>query len=199
MPRDEVVVGARYLAQCQYHLTAGSLTLLRAHARDSFTHLRQAIEGCGFAAKIRRDPKLAKLWVHDASVDGPERKQVRKEFKVEELLPRSDPKLAALEERWNLASVMGHSSFLALAKSSSFETTEGYVNVSVKYFDLEEGQAGRDLLRHLLYLVQTHLFILRAFEDVLAEAVQHLGATWAARWRAVEDRLRPHIDLLRPQ
>jgi hypothetical protein len=197
--RDEVVAGVRYLAQCQYHVTAGSLTLARAHIRDSFGHLRQAIESCGFGAKIRREPALAKLWVNDASVDGPERKKVRTVFRPEELLPRSVAKLAVLEDRWNFASMMAHSSFLALAKSTTIEKVEGARSVQVKYFDLDEREPGQDLLRHLVYLVQTHLLILRAFEDVLPEAVEHLGATWTGRWKAVDDRLRMHADAVRPR
>ena len=71
------------------------------------------------------------------------------------------------EERWNLASMLGHSSFLAIAKSASSVKTRVHQH-RVDFFDFGEGDHGRDFACHLLFLVPTHLFILRTFEDVLS-------------------------------
>jgi hypothetical protein len=62
-PRDEIVCAGQFLLGCRYQLTLGALAALRGHLHDSFMFSRKAIELCAFAARVKRHPHLAMVWL----------------------------------------------------------------------------------------------------------------------------------------
>lgn len=198
-PRDEIVAGMTFLLGCRYQLTIASLHIARGHLLDSHQATRRAIELAAFAARVKREPAAALLWLKAYESDA-DWKAYRKQFKPEAIFPDTDPILRRLYERYDQCSKLSHPSVYSLATQVGAERTAEKFSVRMNYFQVRDDDPSEPLLTFLLCL-DTHRGILQAFEQVLDEAVALDRARWEVRRNAVEaawiiqrDRLRAIID-----
>src|SRR5437879_4931505 len=129
-PRDEVVSACQFLLGCRYQLTMGVLTALRGHLSDSFYFTRKAIELAEFAARVKKHPHLAMVWLN--AQDNYE--EFRQKFSPGKLFPEDDALLGQLYGGYDLCSKMIHSSIFSLYRHMQAETSATKFNLRFDYF-----------------------------------------------------------------
>lgn len=85
--RDEYVTALHFLVASQYQLTMSVLAALRGHIMDALRDTRLAIEFGAFAARVKRNPGLALVWLNAGTADDAYA-AYRKQFKTSNLFPR---------------------------------------------------------------------------------------------------------------
>ncbi len=189
-PHDEIVAGSTFLLGCRYQLTIGSLNILRGHLTDSFFFLRKAIELCAFAVRVKRHPHLAMEWLCAGS-DEAAYEQYRKKFASSKIFPDDHALLCQLQERYDDCSRRAHSSVYSLAHHCKPKEGESKFTINFNYFELSNEDRSEPI-RTLLYTIDTHLGILRVFEDVLSDAIGHDRVRWDLQRNAVDAKIGVH-------
>jgi hypothetical protein len=175
-PDDEVVAGLYFLLFSRYQLPVGLLSLLRGHRNDSFSHTRQAIESAAFAARIARHPRLALVWLKSRESDAAFR-EYREKFKPGKLFPADHTILGRLYERYDSCSSLSHPSLAAIAGHAIVHAEGDTFEAGFNYFQFKQGDLSEPA-RTFLWIVDTHLQLVRVFARVFDKAVD--GVT---RWR----------------
>ena len=97
---DEIVAASTFLLACQYQLAVGALALVRGHLTDSFSYARKAIELCAFAARVKRHPHLAMVWL-SAGRDDASYEKYREKFSGDKLFPKDHTILEKLRKAYD--------------------------------------------------------------------------------------------------
>lgn len=189
-PRDDVVLGAQFLLGCRYQLTLAALAVLRGHFSDSFYFSRKAIELCAFAARVKKHPHLARVWVLAADSQA-SHSEYREKFSPGKLFPEDHEVLGKLGERYDLCCKKTHPSIYSLGGHVQAQETESKFRLTFDYFELKDKDRSEPA-RSLLWLLDTHFGILRIFEEVLADAIAHDHKKWEIRRNAADARISLH-------
>lgn len=189
-PRDVIVASGQFLLMCRYDLTLGCLAAMRGHITDSFYFCRKAIEACAFAARIKRNPKLAMDWVR-AVEDDSTYEQFRQKFSASKLFPHGHPLLTILKGRYGLCCKMTHPSIISFGRHVEVQQGQSLFRVNFDYFQLENDDPSEPI-RTVLFIADTHLGILRVFEEVLAPVLDHDRKKWEINLNSVDAKLGLH-------
>lgn len=173
-------------------MTVGALAALRGHLTDSFRHSRMAIEQAAFAARVKRHPHLAMVWLKAGESDAAY-KEYREKFSAGKLFPDDHALLRELGERCDDSSKQSHPSVYALAGQSKATNSEAGFSLDFNYFQLK-AEDPSEPPRTFLWIVDTHFGILRLFEEVLADAIAHDKASWDVRRNGVDAKLAVHKE-----
>ncbi len=191
--RDDVVAALHMLMACKYQLTVGCLAALRGHLTDSFRSSRMAIEQAGFAARIKRSPYLALVWLN-ASQSHQAYADYRKKFSGrKKIFPDNHPLLKELGDRYGFSSKLGHPSVYSMASQTKVTTTAAGVNLQFNYFQLKNNDP-TEPTQTFLWIVDTHFKILCLFEEILSDAIAHDRAAWEVHRNGVDVRLAVHKE-----
>ena len=194
-PTDEVVAPGQFLLMNRYNLTLAALAATRGHINDSFYFCRKAIEACAFAARIKRNPKLAMDWVR-AVEDASSYEKFREKFSAGKLFPQGHPLLAVLKERYSLCCKMTHPSIISFGRHLDVQKEQSQFRVKFDYFQLNDNDPSEPI-RTVLFIADTHLGILRVFEDILALVVNHDRKKWEIYVNAVDAKIGTHKNAWR--
>jgi len=189
--RDEIVTGLHLLVACQYQLTIGCLAALRCHLTDSFRSSRMAIELAAFAARIKRHPHLALVWLNAGDNDQAY-EDYRKKFSGGKLFPDDDELLKQLGDRYAFSSKLGHPSVYSMASHTKITKTDSGLSIQFDYFQVKKNDP-TEPTQTFLWTIQTHFMILRVFEDVLADALAYDRAVWELRRNQFEAKFLLHL------
>lgn len=188
-PRDEIIAANYFMLACQYNLTIGMLALLRGHINDSFILSRKAIEQCAFAAKVKKNPGLATIWMQASRQKGTAvYKEYRREFSSKNIFPKDNPKLCELYNRYDICSKLSHPSLYSFTRQIDSKTSDRDIRIEFKCFQLSVEDMSEPA-RTFLWIVSTHFLILRVFEEILDEAINHDRKRWEFRFNAVEVKI----------
>ncbi len=190
--RDEIVAGLHLLVACQYQLAIGCLAALRCHLTDSSRSSRAAIEQAAFAARIKRHPRLALVWLNAGQSDDAYA-EYREKFSGSKIFPDDHAVLKELGERYDFCSKLGHPSVYSMASQTKVTTTDAAVNIQFNYFQVKKNDP-TEPTQTFLWLIQTHFMLLRLFEDVLSDAIAHDRAAWELRRNQVEASFLVHKE-----
>ena len=189
--RDEFLTGAHFLQAARYQLTIGSLATLRAHIADALRGGRIAIEVAAFAARVKRQPDLALVWLNAGQGDDAY-ERYRRIFSGQKMFPEEDPVLAELGRRFDTTSKLTHPSVYALAEHSRITRTDRRLDIQFHYFPVK-GDDPSEPTRTFLWTVDTHFGVLRVFENVLGELLSADDRrTWDLRRNGVDGKLLTH-------
>lgn len=195
-PRDEVVAGSQFLLACRYQLTTGALTALRGHLNDSFCFSRKAIEFCAFAARVKKHPHLAMVWLV-AWRDQPAYERFREKFAPGKLFPEDHILLGKLYDRYDHCSKMIHPSVYSLGGHIEVVSEAPVFELKFDYFQLKDADPSEPI-RTLLWIVDTHFGILRVFEEIFDSVIAHDPARWRIERDAVNAKIVMHKVKWRP-
>ena len=195
-PSDEIVAASHFLLGCRYQLTLGTLALLRGHLTDSFFFSRKAIELCAFAARVKKHPHLARIWLcvtrDDASYE-----KYRKKFSPGKLFPEDHALVGELSDRYDICSKLIHPSLYSFVGHIEPEQTETEFNIKFNYFQLKNDDPSEPI-GTLLWVVDTHFRILRVFEEVFSDVIAYDRKKWEIRRNAVEGKIATHKEKWKP-
>ncbi len=189
-PRDEIITAAQFLLACRYQLTLGALAALRGHLTDSFSFARKAIEFCAFAARVKKHPHLAMVWLRAADGEAAYEKY-REKFSPGKLFPEDHVVLGELGDRYDQCSKRFHPSIYSVASHIKVERTSTDFNMTFDYFELKDTDPSEPV-RTFLWIIDTHFGIVRVFEEVLADVVAHDRKKWEVRRNAVDGKIGVH-------
>ena len=176
------------LMKCRGDLLLGGLNLVRGYQGDSLRFLRAAIEACAFAAKIKRHPPFADVWLNAVDSDT-DYKTFKEKFK--RLFPPDDAGLQELRECYDHCSQMIHNSVYAMSGHFSHRRDGTSQHVRFNVFDLPDGP----LVGAALYFtLDAHKRILKKFAEVLAGNIRVDRQVWAIRYNSVEAKLDVHRE-----
>jgi len=156
--QDDIFAGLQFVLACRYHLVVGALTALRGHITDSFRNSRMAIESAAFAARVKRDPGLATVWLN-AGHDDAAYKEYRNQFS--KLFAGDDPVLRELGSRYDDCAKQGHPSVYAFAGHTKIEQTPTDLLVQFEYFQMRSDAS--EPVRTYLWILTTHLLIVSSY------------------------------------
>jgi hypothetical protein len=194
-PPEHLLAVSILLLSTEYQLEKACLECVRGHLTDSVQITRRAIESAAFAARIARHPHLAPLWFR-ASTDDGSYDEYKDKFSPKKIFPKDDELLAKLEDRWDHASRVSHSSAYSVARRSSIHLGEGSLEFGFKVFETDDEDRSEPA-RTLLYILDTHLGILRVFEKVLREQLGDLFKSWEVRRNGLDAKLAAYKELWR--
>lgn len=195
-PDDEIIAGGQFLLACRYQLVLGALTALRGHLNDSFYFSRKAIELCAFAARVKKHPHLAMVWLqawHDAS----SYEKFREKFAPGKLYSEDHEVLGELYKRYDHCSKMVHPSVYSFGGHIEVKQSETEFNLIFEYFQIKDEDRSEPI-RTLLWIVDTHFGILRVFEQVLDKVIKHDAAGWQTRRDSVDSKIAAHKAKWKP-
>ena len=178
--------GLHFMAVSRREFTIGVLALMRAYRGDSLLHLRRAIEASAFAARIRKHPHLARLWVESAA--GKDQYDDYREKVTKKLFPPDNSLLLELGERYDRCSKQMHSSIYGMA--GHFSYSDGPVQILLKFFDMPPDHS---LVTALYYTLDTHRRILRLYAQVFRSNMDGTAA-WDVRIISLETKLDSHRE-----
>jgi len=189
-PREEMVAAAHFLLASRYQLTVGTLSLLRGHLSDSFLFTRKAIEYCAFAARVKKHPQLARVWL-GAGSDEASYEQYQEKFSGRKLFPKDDALLSILHGRYDLCAKFSHPSIYSLARHAEIARAPEAITFLYQYFQLRDADPSEPI-RTLLWVVDTHFGIIRVFQQVFSEYVAKDRTRWEIRRNAVDSKIGIH-------
>jgi hypothetical protein len=184
----------------RYYLIMGIADCLRCQLKDSFAKTRMAIETAAFAARVKRHPHLARVWV-EAGQSEEEYDDYREKFK--KLFPGEHRLLKTLGERYDMCAKQTHPSIYAFAGRSKVEESEKMYTLKFDYFQAERD--GSEPIRTFFVILNTHMLIFNVFREVLADALGdharvlelHANST-DAKYMAHAQQWAQRIPALRP-
>lgn len=183
-PNDDVVA-ANLLCAAQYHLVQGVLDALRGQLADSFAHSRLAIEAAAFAAHARRSPEAAELWLRSGERSEAYR-DYRRAFVSRDIFPRDDELLADLFTQYDTSAKQTHPSLYRSARHLRF--TGADAAGEFHYFQLAPDDESEPA-RTFLWIVDTHVQLLKVFARVFADVVAVNKSSWEIRVNYVDTRV----------
>lgn len=182
--RDEILAGSVFLFAIRYELTMAILTVTRCHLSDSFFFTRRAIELCAFAARVKKHPHLAGIWL-EARQGEKSYANYRDKFSPGKLFPEDHVVLGKLYERYDVCSMMSHPSSYSFAGRLKIKTEPDALDIKFEYFEGEDGYPTH-MVRAFLWNLDTHVGIVLVLEEVFREAVEADRDAWlGARNEAV--------------
>lgn len=190
--RDEYVTALQFLVGSQYQLTMSVLAALRGHVIDALRDTRMAIELCAFAAHVKRNPKLVLVWL-EAGAAGAAYEAYRRQFTASKLFPRGLREWQELYKRYDHAAKLSHPSVYKMAGHTRFARTPAALNIEFHFFQLRRDDASEPT-RTFLWIIDTRLKVLRAFENVLAQILAHDRARWQLRITTMDAKLDGHKE-----
>jgi hypothetical protein len=188
--KNEVAVAYHFVMACHYQIAIGCLNALRGHLNDGLKDTRQAIELGAFAARIKRHPEFASLWM-DAAQGEDAYEAYRKKFSGAKIFPEDHALLKELGDRYDHAAKLSHPSIHSLAGRSKTTRTEDGYNITFDYFQLKNNDPAEPT-RTFLWIVDTHLKILLLFQETLAEGIAHDKMVWDLHLNGFEAKLAVH-------
>jgi hypothetical protein len=188
--KPEVAVAYYFAMGCQYQLATGCLNALRGHLNDGLKDTRLAIEMGAFAARIKRHPEFAALWMNAAQGEDAYETYLKR-FSGAKIFPEDHPLLKELGDRYDHAAKLSHPSIHSLAGRAKTTRIEEGFKITFNYFQLKDNDPAEPT-RTFLWIVDTHCQILLLFQDVLAEGIVHDRKIWDLRVNSFEAKLAVH-------
>jgi hypothetical protein len=189
-PKDEVVAPAYFLSGCRYQLVVGVLALLRGHVSDSFHFSRKAIELSAFAARVKKHPHLAMVWLQAWHNPGAYEKY-REKFSPGKLFPDDHVLLGKLYDRYDFASKFVHPSFYSMARHVKVINESAGFHLDFDYFELHDTDPAEPA-GTFLWIIDTHFGIVRVFEEVLGSILNANRDLWESRRDSVDAKILMH-------
>jgi len=178
------------LMKARGDLLVGCLNLLRGYQGNSIRFLRGAIEACAFAARIKKHPHMADVWLKAGESDA-DYNSFREKFTASKLFPADDPLLQELYKTFDHCSQVIHNSVYSMAGNFSFRRDGTQQHIQFNMFDLPDGPA---VVAALYFTLDTHKRILTKFSHVLADNIKANIAAWQVRFNSVEAKLNFHRE-----
>jgi hypothetical protein len=178
------------LMKSESDLLVGCLNLLRGYQGNSLRFLRGAIEACAFAARIKKHPHLADVWINAVDSDR-DYKQFREKFTSSKIFPADDALLQELYQAFDHCSQTIHTSVYSVAGHFSYRREGTQQTVKFNVFDLPDGPL---VAAALFFTLDAHKRILTKFSQVLAENIKANAAAWQVRFNSVEAKLDFHRE-----
>jgi hypothetical protein len=191
-PPEHLLAVSLLFLSAAYQLEKGCLECLRGHLTDSFQATRRAIEAAAFGARIARHPHLARLWF-EASKDNDTYDDYREKFAPKKIFPADDELLARLKARWDHASRVSHSSSYSVARRSSIHLEEDSLGFEFVVFEIDDEDRSEPA-RTLLFILDTHLGVLRVFESVFSDQLGFRLRSWEVRKNALDAKLAAYKE-----
>lgn len=198
--KNEHIMGATFLLAARYYLVTGVADCLRLHLTDTYAKTRMAIEQVAFAARVKRHPHFARIWMN-AGEDDAAYDEYREKFK--KLFPADVPLLKELGERYDICAKRTHPSVHSFASRARVIESKRFYDFKFDYF--EAASDGSEPVRTFFFILNTHLLISRMFFDVLTDAVAADALALGLRLHSVEAKMNTHsaawlakIPALRP-
>jgi hypothetical protein len=176
-----LVVMLNLLAGCRFQMTMGVLQNWRGHSLEALASLRRAVELCGAACHIRRNPGLAAIWSSASNSDSAY-KENKGAFGPRALFPKTDPTMVQLFEVFDTASKVIHCSIYSLCG----QVQGGRFN----YFDTQSTN-DPTLIRTFFSILSAHELILAAFIKALDAALKD-NSVAEKQFRLFAERLQRH-------
>ena len=159
-----------------------------------------AIEQAAFAARVKRHPHFATVW-RDAGQDEAAYAEYRGKFT--KLFPRDHVQLRELGARYDFCAKQTHPSIHSFASRSRVEETDQHYTLKFDFFQVKPD--GSEPVGTFLWILNTHMFIVAVFREVLADVLVDDAKAYEVQVNAVEARLASHragwwdrIPALRP-
>lgn len=188
--QDEHVMGLNFLMGARYYLVKATTDCLRGHITDTFGGTRMAIEQAAFAARVKRHPHLATVWLN-ASADEATYDEYREKFK--KLFPNDDDALHELGARYDFCAKQTHPSIYSFAGRSRIKETERHYDFKFEYFQMQSD--GSEPVRTFLWILNTHVLVLSVFRRVLGDALTEDVKAYEMRVNSVEAKLATHAGM----
>jgi hypothetical protein len=176
----------------QWELERAMLDTFRAKLTDALQPTRRAIELAAFAAKIDRDPPLADVWL-EASRDEVSYKGYRKKFANP--FPKDDELLNNLGGRYDLCSKRFHGSLHSMETRAAIERRGRSLAFQFRPFESDDDA---EPAHTLLWILDTHLGILKVFVRVFSKQLGIALKSWEVRETALEAKMDHHWLRWRP-
>jgi len=186
--KDEHVMGMKFLMASRCYLVTGIADCLRCHLADTSGKTRMAIEQAAFAARVKRHPHLAKVWL-DAGHDETAYDEYREKFR--KLFPDDHALLRVLGERYDMCAKQTHPSIYSFAGRSKVEQSDRHYTLKFEYFQAERD--GSEPVRTFFFILNTHMLIVNVFREVLADAIVDDAKALELRANAVEAKYVAHL------
>ena len=196
-PRDEIVTSSQFLLACRYQLVVGAITSLRGHLSDSHMYTRKAIEFSAFAARVKKHPHLAMVWLKADAKDAESYGKYREKFSPGKLFPADHAVLKELYDRYDHCSKVSHPSLYSICRHIETERTATDFNIRFNYCELKNNDLSEPA-QTFLWIVDTHFGILQVFEEVLADVIAHDRKKWEVQRNAVDGKVAVHKEKWKP-
>ena len=167
-PTDEQSAVSTFLTASGHYLVIAALAMLRGHLTDSFSILRKSIEFSAFAARVKKHPPLAKVWL-DATGGDALYNSYQEKFSGRKLFPNNNALLVELQKKHDDCSKRSHGSIYSFKNRVNREKNTDAV---FSHFELRNEDPS-SLIRALLYAVESHLLILKVFQEALQVECAH--------------------------
>ncbi len=164
--RAQYLMSVQFSMASRYYFMTAIHACFRGHISDTFAATRMAIEQAAFAARVKRNPAFAPIWLM-ASQDEQAYEKYREKFR--KLFPFEHQQLKELGTRYDFCAKQTHPSVHSFATRSKVEETEHHYTLKFDYFQVDRD--GAELVRTFIWILSTHLLIVQVFREVLAEAL----------------------------
>jgi hypothetical protein len=193
LPTDDIALAPMFLLASRYHMDFGLVTCLRGHLSDAMVHTRRAIDACGYAWRIKREPELAKHWLdNDGATVMP--RSVREKFSVRGLFPEDDKTLSVLGERWRVCSRFAHPTLASFAQNSTKVQDGTEHRYLLRTCEVTDDNPAEPITR-FLWIADTHLEILRAYgQKTFEPAILSAPFRWSVKLNDIEGKLIAHKE-----
>jgi hypothetical protein len=186
--QDEYVMGTKFAMAARAGLVTAVADCLRCQLHDTFSKTRLAIEQVAFAARVKRHPHLAKVWLeagHDDAAYDDYRKKFGKLFPADHVL------LHELGDRYDVCAKQTHPSIYSFAGRSKIEDTGTTYTLLFDYFQADCD--GSEPLRTFFWILNTHMLIVNVFREVLSEALANDAKGLEVHANSVEAKYFLHL------
>lgn len=188
--KDEHVMGLKFSMAARCGFITAVADCLRCQLADTFAKTRMAIEQAAFAARVRRHPHLATVWLNaghdDAAYD-----EYRHKFT--KLFPGDHALLRALGERYDICAKQTHPSIYSHAGRSKVEESATAYAYTLKFDYFVAERDGSEPLRTFFWIVNTHMLIINVFRETLSGALAGDAAALGLRANSVEAKYFSHL------
>jgi len=193
---EALAVTLALLLVCRHRLLTACLALLRGSQSDAFTDTRLAIESGAFVRRVLLHPHLAHTWLN-ASDSSENYRNYRENFSSGKLFPKDNRYLRELYVRYDYCSKQSHPSLHALTGRLASQASSDAQTLRLLHFDLE-GQPVHQVRATLLWVLDTHLGILKALYEAFQKLPGFDFSEWARRVADFESHLYYKKSLLKP-
>ena len=195
IPSDQAIeINILLFLSCCYQFTIACLALLRGHFTDALQVTRRAIESCAIAHRIKKQPHLAKVWL-DAYKSEQDYKQYKSEFKPSSLFPSTHPILKKLYNKYDVYSKKTHSSIVSMIdRIKKRKKGPGISQIIFYYYECDPNNHNK-INEPFFDIIDSHIEILKVFEEVFKEAIDHDRIKWEIRLNSLEGRIAAHKNI----
>ena len=164
---EMVLSVARCGLACSFRFVMAINSAFRGHLSEAIASTRGAIEQCGFAARIRRHPHLARVWL-DAGLDEEHYEKYRTKFGPSKLFPADNVVLTELYSRYDLCSKLSHPSIYSVGGQFKPMMDQGVPTLTFEFFDSKSDDE-KEPAATLLWVVDTHYGIIKVLLSTLED------------------------------